>query len=227
MLELIATNHAGEPVGTDTITVVNESGESAAAAGDLVVSEIMYHPGDGGVEFIELLNTGEALLDLTGVRFSQGVAFTFANGTKLAASGRLILTEDATRFAAIYGDEIGVAGVFGDGTRLSNSGETLTLLDESGNIIESFVYNDRGDWPATADGEGKSLVRTETGNDPNLAQSWQASRVDGGMPGRDDGSVSLNPFRIKTIDRTPSQGIRLVVSSQPGERYTIQFSQPL
>src|SRR5690606_22138427 len=49
----------------------------------LRITEIMYHPADGGdrdaeeYEFIELRNTGTEPLDLSGISFVDGIAFTF------------------------------------------------------------------------------------------------------------------------------------------------------
>ena len=59
----------------------------------LQLSEIMYNPprfgtNDGDeVEFFELKNSGEVDLDLSGLRFTRGVNFNFANETQLAAGG--------------------------------------------------------------------------------------------------------------------------------------------
>src|SRR6185503_7893154 len=57
---------------------------------NLVFNEIMYNPpGEGAVdgdefEFLELKNIGAILLNLTGLSFSQGIEFSFTNGTLLA-----------------------------------------------------------------------------------------------------------------------------------------------
>ena len=216
-LELNAYNHRGELVGSDNIAITNEGGLSAAAAGNLIISEIMYHPADGGVEYLELLNTSDAVLDLSGVRFGNGINFIFADDSTLAPAARLILTESAQLFAVLHGGERQVAGEFANETRLSNGGETLTLLDATGNVIESFAYNDGGNWPAGADGEGASLIRKDPVGDPGESANWRSSVDAPGMPSSE--------FGITTIERTPA-GIEIRWFGRPGS-YTIQYSQNL
>ena len=75
-----------------------------AAAGDLVVSELMYHPaGDGLAEFIELMNISGGAIDLTGVRFDAGVDFSFPIDTTLADGERLLIVRNQAAFEAIHG----------------------------------------------------------------------------------------------------------------------------
>ena len=59
---------------------------AAHAAASIVVNEIHYHPDlkTERVEFIELFNSGTNTVDLAEWYFSDGVSFTFPNGTFLA-----------------------------------------------------------------------------------------------------------------------------------------------
>ena len=57
-----------------------------ASAANLVISELHYNPaGEDDAEFIELMNTSGVTIDLSGVRFTTGLDFTFPAGTTLAA----------------------------------------------------------------------------------------------------------------------------------------------
>ena len=48
----------------------------------LRITEVMYNPLPGGYEFIEVQNTSASItLDLAGVKFTQGVDFTFPSAT--------------------------------------------------------------------------------------------------------------------------------------------------
>ena len=132
-------------------------------AGDVVINELMYHPGYGEVgdpgyiaedplkEYIELLNQGTNSVSLKDWRFDKGIAFTFPDLT-LPAGGSLVITADTnvTRFKENYRTNYpGVAGatVLGGwvGT-LANNGEDLELLDNLGKRVDEVSYTSEGDW---------------------------------------------------------------------------------
>ena len=52
-------------------------GAAEAILAGLRLTEIMYHPQGGGVEFLELRNTGSSAFDLDGLRFVEGIEFVF------------------------------------------------------------------------------------------------------------------------------------------------------
>ncbi|MHB1035366.1 MAG: lamin tail domain-containing protein [Pirellulales bacterium] len=124
-------------------------------AGDIVINEIMYHPGFGEVgqagyvaedvrqEYIELLNKGTAPYNLMGWKLTQGVDFTFPDIT-LGAGEYLVVAADTAAFAAKYP---GVTNVLGGWTgRLSNSGEEIELEDQYGLRMADVSYAHEGDW---------------------------------------------------------------------------------
>ena len=183
----------------ETITLVdargtfnNESsyeGQPSDAQSFLVVSEIMYHPaGEGLAEFIELLNTSSSeSIDLTGIRFTQGIEFDFQNSpvTILAPGERVLVVRDALAFQAVYGSQAPVAGVFQNGTALGNGGDRIKLEDAQNGTILNFEFDDDDPWPAQADGGGFSLVLIDPASHPDLsdAASWRVSHSMGGHPG--------------------------------------------
>jgi len=159
-----------------------------AVAGNLIVSEIMYHPmqeGDEDLEFIEVLNPTNSTVDLSSVSFSSGIEFTFPVGTLLSPGASILIVKNQTAFEAEYGTGLPIAGEFENQTGLQNDGERLTLLAYDGSIIESFRYEQDMGWPVIADGIGHSIVRNITSplNDPAEATSWIASADLGGSPG--------------------------------------------
>lgn len=158
---------------------------------NLVISEIMYNPATGQEhEYLELHNTSASALDLTDVRFTDGISFDFPVGTILDAGGYLLVVKDRDAFEALYGNGLPVAGEYGlsDSASLSNGGETITLALGT-SVIHQFAYNDRAPWPVAADGGGSSLVLfTTSDNSPldplghGLAANWRQG-VAGGTPG--------------------------------------------
>ncbi len=109
-------------------------GLASSAPADVVISEIMYHPSSENVaeEFIELHNTGLSAADLSGWQFSSGVAFTFPNGTSIAAGGYLVVAADPATFHAKYPAVANYVASTGWTGRLSNSANKVTLADALG-----------------------------------------------------------------------------------------------
>jgi hypothetical protein len=186
---------------TETTFLVGE----LASSSNLVVSELNYRPrppaGEAELtvassrtdfEFIELKNIGNATIDLTGLRFSQGIGFTFDLDTPLrmlAPGEELLLAEDASALAVRYGSAIlaRIAGEFEDGSKLSNDGENITLLAADGEVIKSFLYSDEAPWPSGPDGDGFTLSLVAPGSNPDhsLPASWASSgRIDGDPAGQ-------------------------------------------
>ena len=157
----------------------------------LLVSEVMYNPppfaGSPGddFEFIELKNVGTNTLELGGFQFTDGITFTFTNGTRLAGGQFVVLVRNPAKFSAKY-PGVAIHGTYTG--RLDNGGEKLTLTHPLGGVVFSFDYKDSGRWPITPDGYGFSLVpRHPNANpDPDGPSNWRASAMSGGSPGLDD-----------------------------------------
>ncbi len=162
---------------------------------NLRITEIMYHPqntagqDDPNEEFIELKNIGAETINLNLVKFTNGIDFTFPSAV-LAPGEYVVVVQDSNAFEARYstepGTEINTAGQYTG--KLANNGERIRLEDAMGQTILDFKYKDG--WYDGADGQGPSLTIVDPANpDPNSwgeKESWQASDVVGGSPGRDD-----------------------------------------
>ena len=112
-----------------------------ALSADVKLSEIMYHPQNDLLEFIELYNAGGDSIDLGGWSFTDGVLYTFPEPTLLPAGSRLLVCRDADAVRDAHGLPPGQ--LFGDWEgALSNGGESVTLEDDQGNVVESFRYSD-------------------------------------------------------------------------------------
>jgi hypothetical protein len=154
-------------------------------AESLRVSEIMYHSADPNTEFVELTNIGAETINLSLVRFTDGIDFTFPS-VELAPAQYVLVVEDVNAFEARYGSGLPVAGVYAG--KLSNAGEHLELQDAAGQTIQSFEFRD--DWYASTDGRGFSLtVKDPAATDPNALDNksaWRPSARVGGSPGTND-----------------------------------------
>lgn len=195
VLTLEAHDYQGDFIASDVI-VVTSTAADPSPQDYLRISELNYHPHDptatelaidndledDDFEFVELINTADDTLNLTGVTFSDGVDFTFASGT-LAAGERILVVRDAAAFAIRYGSTgMNIAGEFENDTGLKNSGENIELVDGGGGLIVEFTYSDTGDWSEQADGDGSSLVLADLASDPDDGHNWKPSIRVGGTP---------------------------------------------
>jgi len=147
----------------------------------LVINEIHYNPAaaqgaDGDYEFIEIVNTGPAAIDLEGVALS-GVNFTFPAGATIAAGEHIVLAANAASYSGSYQTFQWSAG------ELADDGETLTLTDALSQVVDEVTYDDEALWPAAPNGSGPSLSLGDPALDNSLAANWAASDFAGGTPG--------------------------------------------
>ena len=175
--------------------------------GPVVINELMYHPADGGDEFIELYNTSAAAVMLydpdnpeNAWAFIDGVSYTFPSGVTMPARSFLLIVKiDPEEFRAKYdlSDSVPIYGPY-DG-KLSNGGERVALArpDQPDGeeipfiAVDVVAYDDSAPWPVAPDGDGPSLARLSPehyGNDP---ANWSSSVEIGGSPGRRNGSDPL------------------------------------
>jgi hypothetical protein len=147
-----------------------------AADGDIVVHEILYHPGDDntGGEYIEIHNRGSQAVNLGGWTITDAVDFVFPAVT-LESDSYLVVCRDQVNARVFYG----VTNTVGDfGGRLDSAGDNIVLRNSSGVLIDVVRYSDGSHpvgvdpWPTEADGAGPSLELRSSDSDNALPESW-------------------------------------------------------
>ncbi|HMA63544.1 MAG TPA: lamin tail domain-containing protein, partial [Chitinispirillaceae bacterium] len=164
------------------------SANSDAQMGSIVISEIMYHPADGGAEYIEIANLSADSVPLFSSSFSwkvEGISFEFPPKTTLQPNAVCLLIDTSfsvSEFKSKYAIDPTVLIFQFDG-KLSNDSEMVaiakpgkTYLDANDIMqcpyitVDAVSYNDRSPWPRKADGDGYSLIRRDLaawGNEPS------------------------------------------------------------
>lgn len=147
----------------------------------LKITEIHYHPAGGSnYEFLELYNSSTSHLDLSGLRFSDGITYTFPDGTILQSGNYLTLAHSSSHYQQLY--EHAPSGQY-EG-KLSNSGEKIRLQTTNAVGVIEFTFNDS--WYPNSDGLGQSLQLRDNNlenvqlSDPS---AWRASHIRHGTPG--------------------------------------------
>jgi hypothetical protein len=149
-------------------------------------------------EFLELLNIGADPISMGGIRFINGITFTFPAGS-LAPGARAVVAKNLDAFAARYGGGIVPAGAYTG--NLSNDGERITIEGAFGEHIQEITrYEDN--WYGLTDGDGYSLVIVDTSAPAiawNSPVNWRTSYYQNGSPGSADpgipapqGSILIN-----------------------------------
>ncbi len=187
---------------------------SCAAAG-VVISELMFHPRgfewdtvfgtnvllaeDARLEWIELHNTGDAPVDLSGWEIDRGIDFVFPSGTEIGAGAYLIVAADVG-FLLRWRPDLAAITVGGWEGRLSNTNERIRLTNADGETMVVLDYATQGDWAVRArdeesfgyrgwtwwnpaDGEGHTLENLAAHFPVNSGQTWSVSDEPWGTPG--------------------------------------------
>ncbi len=177
-------------------------------AEQVVISEIMYHPKEGGHEFVEIENLTSSPFDIAKWKLSGGVNFEFPEfssaqprNTFLKAFEKIVICDtDPGTFRASYGLPSAVR-VFGPWSgNLDNGGERVSLKDKN-NITRATVrYDNKGEWPVAADGGGHSLVLHDNNRAIDDYRLWRASPGLNGTPGSSEPASAEEPFSNPEVD---------------------------
>ena len=177
-----------EPMSNQTFGSEN----SSPVSGPLVITELMYHPKDDNVEFIEIKNMGSVPFDLLGTEIS-GIDYQFdVPESNLVAGGiLLVVKDDPANFRKNYNvpEEVEIYGPFPGS--LDNRGERIRIrITEPSTIngepdlkvsIDIAEYSDRDPWPISADGFGDSLHRKYPIRYAGDPKNWKAAAPSPGM----------------------------------------------
>lgn len=197
---------------------VTATGVAHADPGGIVISEVNYHAGSDldTDDFLELVNTGPAPIDMSGWTFTAGITATLPSGSVVPAGGYFVLSPDAARFEVVYG--FAPDAVYTG--KLSNGGETVTLSDGV-TTVDEVSYLDQAPWTPLPDGNGPSLELRDLGYENTLPENWGASEVTGGTPGT-----------VNSIDGTPpspvaGSTVATPLHPQPNEDVVVTAALPL
>lgn len=146
----------------------------------IVINEIMYRPitQDSDDEYIEIYNAADAPVDLSNWSFNQGINYKFPFGTVLNSNDYLVISPNPSQFEQTYSNS-NALGPF-DG-KLNNNGETISLINQNQELIDSVTFSSEQGWAIEADGFGSSLERIHPDMSSSAPQSWNASPP-GGTP---------------------------------------------
>ncbi len=111
----------------------------------LKIGAIDYNPSSGNQaqEYLELINTNNYSVDISGWRLSGAIQHTFKGGVVVPSNGVLYVSPDVKAFRARPSGPRGGLGLFVQGNykgALSARGESVVLNDNTGRLIASTNY---------------------------------------------------------------------------------------
>lgn len=112
-------------------------------AQQIVLNEVLADPASGEVEFIELFNTGSAPIDVAGWTITEvsgsGNVVSHTVVSNPALSADLIAYDDSGTTVVPAGGHLALKFA-GSVQYLNNDGDTITLLDGSGDQLDQYAY---------------------------------------------------------------------------------------
>jgi len=172
---------------SDNISIILNQNSSITAEfssiAPIIINEIHYNPSgsqglDDNFEFLELYNSGDTLVELSGFSITNGIEFTFPDASFISPDEYIVLTINSNTYSG------NAYQVFQwKSKKLSNSGEELTLSDVENYQVDYVNYDDGVAWPPLPDGTGPSLELLDPYLNNSLPENWLASEISGGTPG--------------------------------------------
>ncbi|MCP3098076.1 lamin tail domain-containing protein [Myxococcus sp. K15C18031901] len=134
------TANASTTDTSDAAFTITSSG--GGGTGTLLINEVLVNElgSDVNGEFVELVNTGSAAVNIGGwtVSDSTSVRHTFPSGTTVAAGGVVVV------FGGASGIPSGTPGAVAASTgtlSLGNSGDTVTVKNASGTVVDTATLS--------------------------------------------------------------------------------------
>jgi gliding motility-associated-like protein len=169
---------------------------------DVIINEILFHPFDDGVNFVEIYNRSNKLIDMRNMRLStykkDGSLDTgkliFGTGFQLFPQSYLVLTTQPRIVQAHYfcPDEQCFAKMNSFPTYNHGSG-SVALIDKT-NTIDSFYYTENMHYPLLKSVKGVSLERINPHRKTQDNFNWHSAATSVGYatPGYKNSAYSDN-----------------------------------
>ena len=184
------TDVAGNPL---TLTTRTTGITQLPGITDLVINEVMFNPPDSSVEYLEICNRSDKLLDVSGLIFTTRKADSTLNtgnaipsGTDMLPGGYLALTSDAEKVRNYHECPEGSNILTTGWTNLNNENGTIVLTNPAKDTVyDELTYTSKWHHPLVKNQKGVALERINPELPTQNKDSWHsaASEVHYGTPG--------------------------------------------
>lgn len=152
------------------------------ANAQLKITEISYNPPESGtdsLEYVELHNTSDIAIDLSGYIIADNNMDTLTGGM-VPAGGYIITASNVSAISDIFG----ISALSTPNIALRNGGERVAILDPQGNELDAVEFSPDAPWPTFMDGtagEGASIELCNLEANGNDGANWRAADNDLGI----------------------------------------------
>ena len=187
--------HPVDKPGFNPAIAMETLGQSSRRT-SVVFSEIMYHPTNATLEFVELYILPRRAAGPEWLPIGRGYWLHFSPGNRVA--GRRVSGD--CQFASGFIDGIWTHGSAGSLHEYPAEFRWHAVVAKPGRRgFPGGGLSDRAPWPEAADGTGHSLVLARPSYGENNPLAWRASDSIGGSPGGMD-TVPSDPLRNVVIN---------------------------
>ncbi|MES2762787.1 MAG: lamin tail domain-containing protein [Bacteroidota bacterium] len=157
----------------------------APVANDVVINEILFDPGTGGVDFVELYNRSNKTINLKDLRIGsmdtissilEGTEIITSEGYLLFPESYVVLSENGTIVKQHYltMNPKGFLDVT-DLPSMNTDDDVVTLSDASFTVIDNFKYTAKMHFPLLVTTKGVSLERINFNRPTDDRTNWNSA----------------------------------------------------
>ncbi|PTN10569.1 gliding motility-associated C-terminal domain-containing protein [Mangrovibacterium marinum] len=213
------TTYASDKIMIDDILVETQEPpllpENLAAAGDVLLNELLFNPYPDCPDFVELVNVSDKTIRTDHLRIAsrdgdgnlKQVEPLSAYADYLEPGGYALFCENPDTLSLLYPQSCPENFRMADLPSMPNDGGVVVLLDDSLNVLDELVYSEKMHNPLVADEEAVSLERKSFSRASSDWENWTSAAAASGFatPGcpnsmaevaTDDTSVRLEPKAI-------------------------------
>ena len=200
----------------NAITLVNTARFGIAQEAenqDVVINEILYNPKPGGVDYVELYNRSEKILDLSHIYIAnRNSSNTISSIQQLNEESMLLFPGD---FMVLTVDPVAVKNQYittntdafitvSSMPSFPDDGGSVVVLNAQGEVVDEVTYSDKWQFPLISNTEGVSLERIDFNASSVQNNFHSASSSSGyGTPGYKNSQYRLDEGVPGTIRISP------------------------
>ncbi len=192
--------------------------------GKIVINEIMYKspPGENdSKDWIELYNADDYDINISGWKIKDdddSHIFIFDQETNIKSDEYMVICRDINNFESVHPN---VEHYPKDFTYGFGTDDAVRLYDSNDELVDKVEYLPSSPWPGNCVETGLTMELKNPGLDNSLPESWQASYVMNGTPGR------KNSVYVGILDYRTISGLSLEIYPNPAtDRINISIENP-
>ena len=173
--------------------------------GDVVINEVLFNPKGDGVDYVEILNISDKVLDLSALFVTKRKEEFLDERTPIINRQALFFPDE---YWVLTSDPVVVCSQFSCPQSphfatmtlpsMNDDEGSVILILNNGTIIDDFAYSDKMHHPFVVNPEGVSLERVNPFMPTQYADNWQSASFESGYgtPGFQNSQYSVSQVDV-------------------------------